>query len=435
MHWNCIPAHACKACSSGSPPRWASCWLIVSAGFLAALAVFASVTALLLAALNRLRVASSPALRFALAGLARRRAATVAQTCALATGIMALTLLAITRTDLIAGWQRSLPPEAPNRFVINIQPDQREAIAARLAEAGLPEVALYPMIRGRLLAVNDHPVGPDDYAAARAKRLVDRDFNLSYAERIPSWNRIIAGADLNPEASEVSLEAGLAGALGLTLGDRLRFDVAGSQIDVRVTSIRQVDWDSMQVNFFALATPAALQAFAQSWITSFHLPDAQSRLSQQLVRDFPNLTVFDVRAILAQVQRMLDQAVAAVQLLFVFTLAAGALVLAAALRATRDERQHEAALLRALGASRQQLARAQRLELLAAGALAGLLGAAGATLLAWALATQVFDFAWTWQGWPWPAATLLGALLAWASGALALRGVLRTPPWVTLRQV
>jgi len=415
--------------------------LVVTAGFLAALAVFAGVTALLLAALARLRSAApsitlrfGPALRFALAGLARRRAATLAQTCALATGIMALTLLAITRTDLISSWQRSLPADAPNRFVINIQPDQRDAIRARLAETGLGDITLYPMIRGRLLAVNERAVGPDDYAAPRAKRLVDRDFNLSYAERIPPWNRLLAGADLNPDASEVSLEAGLAATLDLTLGDRLRFDVAGSQIDVRVTSIRQVDWDSMQANFFALLTPAALQAFPQSWMTSFHLPDAQSQLTQQLVRDFPNLTVFDVRAILGQVQRVLNQAVAAVQLLFVFTLAAGAVVLAAALSATRDERQHEAALLRALGATRVQLARAQRAELLAAGALAGLLAAAAATTLAWFLATRVFEFAWTWQLWPWPAAITLGALTAWASGALALRGVLYTPPWVTLRE-
>jgi len=422
--------------------------LFVGAGFLLALLVFAGVAALLLVALSWLRTGNRVtalltdclskrlrlALQFALAGLVRRRAATLVQTCALATGIMALVLLAMTRTDLIVGWQRSLPTDAPNRFLINIQPDQRDAVRARLTQAGLAEVVLSPMIRGRLLAINNRPISPDDYATPRAKRLLDRDFNLSYAERIPVWNRIVAGTALNPDAPEVSLEAGLADTLALSLGDWLRFDVAGNQVEARVTSIRQVDWGSMQVNFFALLTPAALAAFPQSWITSFYLPDAQSHLTQQLVRDFPNLTVFDVRAILGQVQRVLEQAVAAVQLLFVFTLAAGAVVLAAALAASRDERQFEAAVLRALGATRTQLLRAQCLELLAVGSLAGVLAAAGASVLAWVLATQVFELTWHWRLWPWLAATLLGALTAGVAGTLALRGVLHTPPWRTLRE-
>lgn len=409
---------------------------VVSGGFLGAFAVFAAVAALLLALLSRLRGASrgGPALRFALAGMVRRRGATIAQVCAMAMGIMALTLLAMTRTDLIAGWQRTLPPDAPNRFLINIQPDQRDAVRERLVQAGLGDVALHPMIRGRLVTVNGKAVDPDDYASPRAKRMVDREFNLSYADAVPAWNRIVQGRALDPAAQEVSLETGLAETLGLSLGDRLGFDVEGRQVEVAVTSIRRVDWDSMHANFFALLTPAALDAFQQSWITSFHLPDSQAHLGQSLVREFPNLTVFDVSAILAQVQRVLDQAIAAVQLLFIFTLAAGGLVLAAALGATRDERVREAAVLRALGATRSQLARAQRLELIFTGALAGLLGAAGATAVAWALANYVFEFALGWHAWPWIAALAVGMLTAWGAGALALRGVLRAPPLVTLRE-
>ena len=409
---------------------------VVSGGFLAAFAVFAAVAALLLALLARVRgaVRGMPALRFALAGVVRRRGATLAQTCALAVGLMALALLAITRTDLIAGWQDTLPPDAPNRFLINIQPDQREAVSARLAEAGLGQAQLWPMIRGRLVAIGERPVSPADYDEPRAKRLVDRDFNLSRAPAVPSHNRIVAGRDLDPAAAEVSIEQGLAQSLGIALGDRLRFDVAGRLIDVSVTSVRRVDWDSMNVNFFALMTPAALDGIDQSWITSFHLPPGQAGLTQGLVRDFPNLTVFDVGAILAQLRSVLDRVAAAVQLLFVFTLAAGVVVLVAALSATRDERVREAALLRALGATRRQLARAQRLELLAVGALAGLLAAAGATAVAWALAKYVFEFELGWRLWPWLACLAGGMLAAWSGGALALRGVLRTPPLVTLRE-
>jgi putative ABC transport system permease protein len=190
----------------------------------------------------------------------------------------------------------------------------------------------------------------------------------------------------------------------------------------------------MQVNFFALLSPVALEGLPQSWLTSFHLPADQAGLPRELLRAFPNLTVFDVGAILTQLQSVLDQVITAVQLLFVFTLIAGVLVLAAALTATRDERVREAAVLRALGATRSQLARAQRIEVLAVGALAGLLAAAGATAIAWALSTFVFDFAITLSAWPWVLGMGVGMLAAWGGAALALRGVLRTPPLLTLRE-
>lgn len=409
---------------------------VVAGGFLAAFAVFALVAWLCMLGLARLRGAAAglPALRFALAGVVRRRAATITQVCALAIGLMALLLLAMTRTDLVAGWQRTLPPDAPNRFLINIQPDQRQPVLDFLAGHGLDGVALWPMVRGRLVAVDGRPVGPADYDEPRAKRLVDREFNLSYGDALPAGNRIEQGRWLRPDAHEVSIEAGLAEALRLAVGDVLTFDVAGQQVQVTVSGIRRVDWDSMQVNFFAVLSPAALQDMPQSWITSFHLPPDQQALPRELLRQFPNLTVFDVGSILNQLQSVLDQVVTAVQVLFVFTLAAGVLVLAAALTATRDERVREAAVLRALGATRSQLARAQRLEILAVGGLAGLLAAAGAAAIAWALSSYVFDFRITLSAWPWLAGIGAGMAAAWGGAALALRGVLRTPPLLTLRE-
>jgi len=409
---------------------------VVAGGFLGAFALFALVAWLCVLGLARLRglAAGLPALRFALAGVVRRRAATITQVCALAVGLMALLLLAMTRTDLVAGWQRTLPPDAPNRFLINIQPDQRQPVLDFLAGHGLRDVTLWPMVRGRLVAVDGRPVGPADYEEPRAKRLVDREFNLSYGAALPADNRITQGRWLDPGAAEVSLEAGLAESLRLAVGDRLTFDVAGQQVEVAVTSIRTVDWDSMHVNFFAVLSPAALQDMPQSWITSFHLPPGQAALPRELLRQFPNLTVFDVGSILNQLQSVLDQVVMAVQLLFVFTLAAGVLVLSAALTATRDERVREAAVLRALGATRNQLARAQRLEVLAVGGLAGLLAAAGASAVAWALSSFVFDFRITLSAWPWLAGVGVGMAAAWAGAALALRGVLRAPPLLTLRE-
>jgi putative ABC transport system permease protein len=379
------------------------------------------------------RLKSFPVLRFALAGIVRRRGATIAQTSALAVGMMAILLLTIVRTDLLAGWQRTLPADAPNRFLINIQTDQVPSIEKTLSEAGLTQVRLSPMVRGRFVALNDRTVSAADYDDARAQRMVEREFNLSYAERLAEPGQIVAGRDLNASRSEVSLEIGLAKSLGLKLGDKLDFDVAGEKIRLEVTSLRRVDWDSMRANFFAITTPAALKDAPQTWMTAFYLPPDRITVTQQLVKQFPNLTVFDVGAILSQLQNILDKVSIAVQGLFLFSVFAGAIVLAAALSATRDERVREAALLRAFGATRRQLAGAQRIELLAVGALAGLLAAGGATLAAWALSHWVFEFDMRFSLWPWALGLSVCMLGAWLAGAVVLRGVLITPPLHILR--
>ena len=409
----------------------------LAGGFLVATLFFAGVTRLALFGLAAMRgrLQRYPVLRFALAGVVRRRAATIAQTSALAVGMMAILLLTIVRTDLIAGWQRTLPADAPNRFLINVQDDQKDEVQKLLTESGVPAVTLSPMVRGRLIARNGQSLSAADYDDARAQRLIDREFNLSYAQALPDPNQIISGRALDPSAAEVSLETGLAKTLGLSLGDTLEFDVAGQPVEVKVTSIRRVDWDSMRANFFAIMTPYALNDAPQTWMTAFHVEPDQTGVVQSLVARFPNLTVFDVGAILAQLQSILDKVSVAVQGLFVFSVLAGAIVLAAALSATRDERVHESALLRAFGATRQQLARAQRIELLAVGAMAGVLAAGAASLCAWGLSVWVFEFDMKFALWPWLLGVSVCMLGAWLTGALTLRGVLNTPPLTILRHV
>ncbi|MDX3907196.1 MAG: FtsX-like permease family protein [Pigmentiphaga sp.] len=409
--------------------------LMVAGGFLGGFLIFSAAAWLGIRWLEPLRQwqRGPVALRFALAGVVRRQGATVAQICALAVGLMALLLLSVTRSDLVDGWRQAAPPDAPNRFLINIQPDQREAVSRRLAQAGLGQVDLYPMIRGRLIEINGRAVGPADYQDGRARRLVDREFNLSYMERMPGHNRPVAGRWLDPARAEVSMEEGIAQTLGVHVGDTLKFDVAGNPVEARVSGLRAVDWDSMQVNFFAILSPAALRDMPQSWITALHLPPDKGELSSSLIREFPNLTIFDTSAILRQVQGVLDQVVAAVQFLFLFTLAAGCLVLYAALASTRDERVREAGLLRALGATRRQLSIAQWLELAVIGAAAGLFAAAGASVVAWLLARFVFNFALAPNPWVWGAGLLVGVACAWIGGWMGLRGVLRHPPLATLR--
>jgi putative ABC transport system permease protein len=410
--------------------------LLTSGGFAAAFVIFAGIAAGAISLAGRLRHAVSlpPVIRFALASMQRRPTASMVQTVALALGLTALLLLSVTRSDLVAAWRNAAPPDAPNRFVINLQPDEKQRFTDFMDGASVPEFDLAPMVRGRLIAVNGHSTKPADYPEEQAKRLVDREFNLSYSDTLPEHNRISAGQWFGPASDELSIEAGIAKTLGLKLGDRLRFDVAGQQVEGRITSLRKLEWDSMHVNFFVIFPTRALSALPQTWISAFHLKAGQEGLSNRLVEAFPNVTVIDMGAVVKQIQSILDQVVTAVEFLFAFTLAAGLLVLYAALLSSRDERTREAALLRALGASRAQLSGAQFAEFAALGLLAGLLAAAGAVAIGWALATNVFHFPYEFRLTPWLVGAIGGTVVALLGGWLGLRPVLRQPPLATLRE-
>lgn len=371
--------------------------------------------------------------RFAVAAVQRRPMTTVVQLVALAIGLMALLLLTVTRTDLVNAWRRAAPADAPNRFVINIQPEQVKQIAQRLADAGLKDVTLYPMIRGRLVAINGESTGPENFKDDRAQRLVDREFNLSYADAPPSHNPIVAGSWFGPGAAELSIEEGIARTLGVKLGDTLSFEIAGNRLSARATSLRKVNWDSMRANFYVIMPPAILSDQPKSFITAFHLPATKASFAGELLREFPNLTVVDTSAIFLQVQAVLDKVIAAVEFLFVFTLVAGVLVLYSALAATHDERVREAGLLRVLGASRKQLLRVQTAEMLCLGGLAGLLAAAGASAIGWALARYAFEFDYAVSPWIFALGVGGGAACALVGGWFGLRGILKTPPLATLR--
>lgn len=376
---------------------------------------------------------ATASLRIALASWSRRQGSSVVQTAALAVGLMALMLLTVTRNDLLDSWRSASPADAPNRFVLNIQPDQRESFEEILREAGIGGVELYPMIRGRLVAVNERDVAPDTYPDERARRLVNREFNVSYSDRMPGHNQLDSGRWIAPGSAEVSAEQGVMDTLGLKIGDRLRFDVAGEMVDLALVGTRKLAWDSLKVNFFMIGSPSALQDRPQSLITSFHLPGNKSDVGRTLVERLPNVTVVDTTAILRQVQTMVDQVVRAVQFLFLFALMAGVVVLYAALASSRDERIREAGLMRALGASRRQLMSSQVLELALSGVLAGTLAAVGAILVGWVLASQVFEFDYRPGWWLIPVGAVIGGAFSAGAGWWSLRSVVGTPPMATLR--
>ena len=364
--------------------------------------------------------------------LAARPGYAVVQVSSLAVGLLALVLLVLLRTDLVSSWRQATPADATNRFVINIMPDQAEAFQAHLRAAGVVKYDWYPMIRGRLVEVNGRAISPDDYVDDRAQRMVDREFNLSHAEHMPDKNRVTAGAWVPGDVDGASVEEGIAQTLGLKLGDAMVFDVGGIRHSARVTSLRKVDWGSMRANFFIMFPVAQLPDVPATYMAAYRAP-TQAGFDNGLLRAFPNVTNVDMDSTIAQVQRVLDQVIRAVEFLFAFTLAAGLVVLFAAVTATREERAREYAIMRAMGAQGRLLRQVQRAELAGVGLLAGFLASAVAMAVGWALARWVFEFAWTAAWWVPAAGALMGAALALLAGWWGLREVLQRPVMHTLR--
>ena len=409
--------------------------LIAVGGFAAAALLFA-VLSWLAVKLLRWSVNESTAPRWlvlATRQISARPAYAVVQISALAVGLLALVLLVLLRTDLISSWRQATPPNAPNRFVINVMPEQGPAFTQALRDGGVTQFDWFPMIRGRLIAINGKPVTPDDYADDRAKRLVDREFNLSNSAKLPTQNTVVAGLWTPDEPGAISLEEGIAKTLKLKLGDSLRFEVGGMQTDTKITSLRKVNWGSMRANFFAMYPVNQLPNVPSTYMSAFRSP-ATPGFDNQLVRAFPNITSVDMTATIAQIQRVLDQVIGAVEFLFGFTLAAGLVVLFAAVTATREERAREFAIMRAVGAQSTLLRQVQRAELMGVGLLAGFLASVVAMVVGWALAKYVFEFDWNVSLWVPLFGAVSGALLALVAGWWGLRDVLRRPVVETLRR-
>ena len=409
-------------------------------GIGATLAVLATLAWLLIVVVRRLRSRLRGSLRYGLANVSRRPASSIAQVSALGLGLMALLLLTFVRTDLLDRWQLSLAADAPNRFIINVQREQVQPLQTFMAVQGLAAPTLYPMIRGRLVAHNGKPasgatIQSDDPSA---QRRAEREFNLSSAAVLRDDNKIAAGRFWGAgvlQTPEISVEERFAESLGWKLGDRIAFDIAGQRFEAAITSLRSVDWESFRPNFFVIASPGALDAYPASYITAVSVPPTKTRFTADVVERFPNLSVIDVDAVLKQVRGTADQVSKVVQVVFWFSLAAGVLVLLAAISASQDERLLEGGVMRVLGGSRRQLRLAQASEFAAIGLLSGLVAAIAASILSGVVATRVFDLPWQAN---WTLAAVgggLGMLAALAAGLFATRRVLDAPPSVTLREL
>lgn len=410
----------------------------VLGGAAAVLVVLALLGGLLLRLLAPLRNAGGMAWRFGLGNIARRRGQTVGQVAALGLALLALLLVTVVRQDLLDSWRKRLPAETPNQFLINVQPEQVQPLQAFFAARGFAAPRLWPMARGRLTALNGQPVSADTFDDPETQRWINRDFNLSWTDTLGADNRILEG-DWWGAAGRgqpwLSADTYAVERLDLKLGDTLSLDFAGQNVTLRVTNTREVDWDSFQPNFFLLAPPGVLDGQVPTqWLTSFYLAPDQRGLLRELVQAFPNITALDLDAIMQQVRGIMDRIVRAVEFIFLFTLAAGLMVLLAAIEGTRAERVRETALLRALGAPRGVIRAGLLTEYAVLGAVAGGVAALAAQGIAWVLAVQVFQIPYGPRPLLWLAGAGGGALLVAGLGYVALRGVLGTPPARVLQE-
>jgi putative ABC transport system permease protein len=412
-------------------------FLYLAAGLAVFLAALAAAGAGLVLAAGRLRGRVGVAWRFGVANLSRRRAESVVQLVAFGTGIMVLLLLGIVREDLNSDWRRTLPPDLPNYFFINIPPAERDGFIRFVEGMGARTTRVLPMIRGRLTAINGRAV-EEGRRGGRGEEegFATREQNLTWTTELGPDNRIVAGHWWTAEDAGkplVSLATEFQESLGVTVGDTLTFDIGGETLQTTVASIRKVKWDTFQPNFFIVFAPGVLDRVAGTYMTSAYFTPGTARTLAELAHRYPSVSIFDIDELLNQVRAVLDKAALAVQSVFVFTLLAGLTVLLAAVQSSRDERRYESAMLRTLGARRSTVVQGVLAEFVTLGTLSGLIAAAGASLAAYYLTTRWLELRYTFEFLPWVVGVCGGALLVATGGWLATRSVVNQPPLKTLR--
>jgi putative ABC transport system permease protein len=409
---------------------------ILAVSLLGVAIVAALLAALLLWIVRRIAPGGHPALRLGMAALARRRGLSIVQATALSMGLTALLLLAVVAPALLDGWRKELPSDTPNWFVLNLQDDQRDGFNKALAHIGANQLNMMPLAVGKLTAINGHPIDTLTFKDERAKEWSDRQLRLSWADELPPANTVIAGQWFAPHPAqpEVSVDTMWRDMYALKLGDTMRFDVGEGQVDAKVASFRHVDWTSFRVNFFLLLDPSHASALPHTWLASFYLARGNTEALAALSRDYPNLSLVDVDALLDRVRDIVQRVTGAVRWVLGFSLLAGALVLSAALATSGQERRHEAALLRTLGARRGLLRIAAACEFALLGLIAGITAALGSMIGGWWLGRSIFhikDF----MPHPLPLAlaALAAAIVVMLLGLVGTRKVTHTPPMRLLR--
>lgn len=409
---------------------------LLGGGVIAAL-VLGGLLLLVLNSLRRLLARASLPWRLGLGQLLRHPLAAAGQSLAFGLILLSMALIALLRGELLDTWQNQLPKNAPNYFALNILPADKQAFTDRLIELSAQSAPLYPVVPGRLISINGQPVQGIVSKDTEGDRAIQRDLSLTWAADLPAGNSITAGswwsAQPAGDVPGVSVEGNVAESLKLKLGDHLVFTVGGVNREAQVTSLRKINWDNFQPNFFMIFQPGTLKDLPATYLTSFYLAPGHDQQIIDLARAFPAVTILQVEALLAQLRSILEQVTLAVEYVLLFVLAAGMAVLFSGLQATLDERIRQGALLRALGAERQLLVKARRIEFGLLGAVSGLLAALGSELVSLVLYRYAFDLAWhphPWLLW----LPVIGALLIGGAGVFGTRRALNASPLTVLRE-
>lgn len=407
------------------------------AGAIATLAVLYGAGRLLVLALQQFRGGVGVAWRYGIANVARRGRESSVQVVAFGLGIMVLLLLTLVRTELMVEWQAMIPPQSANRFLVNVQREEIGGIRELVESRGIEAPQFTPLVRGRISKVNGQDVAEFEARDERARDELNDEINLTWAAELGPDNQILEGEWWEPgeEMPQLSIEESLLEEIGLTLGDELTYSIGGEELTVRITSVRRVQWDSFRPNFFMVVNPGLIESYAHTYITSFHVAPGERSVTLDIVRQFPGVSVIDIDAVLDQVRTAMNRAALAVQYVFMFTLAAGVMVLLAAIQATRDERMFESAVLRTLGARRSVVLQGVAAEFTALGVLSGTLAAVGAGLIGYLIATRIFELDYVPGLGLWTAGLAVGAAIVGLSGTFAVRSVVNESPVATLRGV
>lgn len=393
----------------------------------------------LLAAVKKITIQAGSVWHLAVASVYRHLGQSIVQVVVFALLIMLLLVSVLLRTSMINEWRLQLPQDTPNHFLINIAPHQLQALENVLIENKLNSVGLYPMVRGRLLKINN------ELAVNKARRQVgelSRALNLTWSSQLPEDNQLQAGQwwetgqydYQKPALGRVSIEKQLANNLGVKVGDQLTFTIANENLQVTVASIRELAWDKMRPNFYFIFEPGTLEKYSATYITSFYLPLNNKLFINTLLRQFPTVTIFEIDKMINQVSSMVTQVSRAIELVLGLILVAGGLILIACVQSSIDQRLQENALLRTLGASRRLILGSLWMEFALLGAVAGIMAALGAEGLAWVLQHLVFKMQHHIHLWLWWFGPLGGLGIVSVLGVFFCRQVVQVPPLRVLRE-
>jgi putative ABC transport system permease protein len=376
--------------------------------------------------------------RYGVANIARRGRESIVQIVAFGLGIMVLLLLLVVRNDVLNDWRRSLPADAPNQFLVNISPERTSELKQFFVDHHIDAPELVPMMRARLVKINDTPSQDLKPHNDQGRGFLDREANLSWSRELPDGNKLIQGDwwsdNESPDAPKISVEKSIAQSFDLKLGDTMTYDVGGQEITATVSSIREVRWDSFKPNFFVLFSPGVLDKVIGTYLSAVHIDPSQRKVMSEFYQRFPEVSAIDIDALITQIRNVMDSATLAIQYVFLFSLLAGIAVLLAAIQATRDERRYESAMLRTLGASRRIVLQSVAAEFIVLGLLAGVLGAAAASVVGYHLATQAFNLNYHFDFNVWWIGLLGGMLLVGLTGIAVTRSVVNVPPALSLRE-